>query len=103
MPDLETALNSRIAPLWWIIRSDVDRALWLLPTTAALHDASDGFPVAQIRTMDQIEARNTARQRFNMLLLTVFGSAGLLIAAIGLWGDVIFRAAAYPPVDWLDR
>lgn len=42
--------------------------------------------MAHIRTMDEIEARNTARQRFNMLLLTVFGSAGLLMAAIGIYG-----------------
>ena len=36
--------------------------------------------------MDEIEARNTARQRFNTLLLTVLGSAGLLMAAIGIYG-----------------
>jgi hypothetical protein len=42
--------------------------------------------VAHIRTMDEIEARNTARQRFNTLLLTVLGSAGLLMAAIGIYG-----------------
>jgi len=86
MPDLETALNSRVAPLWWIIRSDVDPRTLVAPITAALHDASSGLPVAHIRTMDEIEARNTARQRFNMLLLTVFGFAGLLMAAIGVYG-----------------
>ena len=86
MPDLETALNSRVAPLWWIIRSDVDPRTLVAPITAALHDASGGLPVAHIRTMDEIEARNTARQRFNMLLLTVFGFAGLLMAAIGVYG-----------------
>ena len=30
--------------------------------------------------------RNTSRQRFNMLLLTIFGGAGLLMAAIGVYG-----------------
>ena len=86
MPDLETALNSRVAPLWWIIRSQVDPRTLASPITAALRDASGGLPVAHIRTMDEIEARNTARQRFNMLLLTVFGFAGLLMAAIGVYG-----------------
>jgi len=86
MPDLETALNSRVTPLWWIIRSDVDPRTLVAPVTAALRDASGGLPVAHIRTMDEIEARNTARQRFNMLLLTVFGSAALLMAAIGIYG-----------------
>jgi putative ABC transport system permease protein len=86
MPDLETALNSRVTPLWWIIRSQVDPHTVVPAITASLHDASSGLPVAHVRTMDEIEARNTARQRFNMLLLTVFGSAGLLMAAIGVYG-----------------
>jgi predicted permease len=86
MPDLETALNSRVAPLFWIVRTDPDPRTLIKPLTAALRDASGGLPVAHIRTMEEIEIRNIARQRFNMLLLTVFGSAGLLIAAIGIYG-----------------
>ncbi len=86
MPDLETALNSRVAPLWWIVRSQVDPRTLVAPITGALREASGGLPVAHVRTMDEIEVRNTARQRFNMLLLTVFGSAGLLMAAIGIYG-----------------
>jgi ABC-type antimicrobial peptide transport system permease subunit len=36
--------------------------------------------------MAEVEVRNTARQRFNMLLLIIFGAAGLLMAAIGVYG-----------------
>ena len=36
--------------------------------------------------MDEVEARDTARQRFNMVLLTIFGIAGLLMGAIGVYG-----------------
>ncbi len=86
MPDLETALNSRVVPLWWVIRTQGEPHALAPAITAALRDASGGLPVAHIRSMEEIEARNTARQRFNMLLLTVFGSAGLLMAAIGVYG-----------------
>lgn len=86
MPDLETALNSRVAPLWWIVRTEGNPALLVNAMTAALREASGGLPVAHIRTMEEIEARNIARQRFNMLLLTVFGVAALLMAAIGIYG-----------------
>jgi predicted permease len=86
MPDAETALNSRVAPLWWIVRSTVDPHTLVNPISAALRDASGGLPVAHIRTVDELEVRNTSRQRFNMLLLTIFGSAGLLMAAIGVYG-----------------
>ena len=86
MPDLETALNSRVAPLWWFVRSQVDPHTLAAPISSALRDASGGLPVAHIRTMEEIEARNIAQQRLNMLLLAVFGSAGLLMAAIGVYG-----------------
>jgi ABC-type antimicrobial peptide transport system permease subunit len=36
--------------------------------------------------MDEVEARDTARQRFNMVLLTIFGISGLFMAAIGVYG-----------------
>lgn len=86
MPDAQTALNSRVAPLWWIVRSRINPYTLRAPIEAALRDASGGLPVASVRTMAEVEARNTARQRFNMLFLTIFGAAGLLIAAIGVYG-----------------
>jgi putative ABC transport system permease protein len=36
--------------------------------------------------MEEMVVLNTSRQRFNMLLLTVFGSSALLMAAIGIYG-----------------
>ncbi len=86
MPDKMTALNSRIAPLWWIVRTNVEPHSVVAPISTALRDASGGLPVAHIRSMDEIVALNTSRERFNMLLLTVFGSSALLMAAIGIYG-----------------
>lgn len=86
MPDLETALNSRVAPLYWIVRTRVNPYTLRAPIAAALREASGGLPVAHIRSMQEIEARNIASQRFNMLLLIIFGSAGLLMAVIGVYG-----------------
>jgi putative ABC transport system permease protein len=86
MPDAETALNSQGAPLWWIVRSRVHPYTLRASIEAALRDASGGLPVAHVRTMAEVEVRNTARQRFHMLLLSIFGAAGLLMAAIGVYG-----------------
>ncbi|HEY4051940.1 MAG TPA: ABC transporter permease [Acidobacteriaceae bacterium] len=86
MPDGMTALNSRIAPMYWIVRSKVEPHSLAAPMAEALRVASGGLPVAHIRTMDEIVIRNTSRQRFNMLLLTIFGSSALLMAAIGIYG-----------------
>jgi predicted permease len=42
--------------------------------------------VGHIRTMDEVMGHSTARQSFNMLLLTIFGAVALLLAAIGIYG-----------------
>ena len=86
MPDKVTALNSRITPLWWIVRSPQEPHLLAKAISVALRDASGGLPIAHIRSMDEIVITTTSRQRFNMLLLTIFGASALLVAAIGIYG-----------------
>ena len=46
------------------------------PQMAALRAGAvaAGLPVTDVRTMDEIVSRSTSRQRFNMLLLTLFGA-----------------------------
>jgi ABC-type antimicrobial peptide transport system permease subunit len=86
MPDLETALNSKVAPLYWFVRSEPDPRTLTTAISAVLRDASGGLPVAHIRTMEELESQNIARQKLNLLLLSIFGCAGLLMAAIGVYG-----------------
>lgn len=86
MPDKVTALNSRIAPLMWIVRSPADPHPLGKPIAVALREASGGLPVAHVRTMDEIVVLNTSRERFNMLLLIIFGASALFVAAIGIYG-----------------
>ena len=86
MPEAVTALNAQVTPLWWIVRSRVNPYTLRAGIEAALRDASGGLPVAHVRTMTDVEVRDTARQRFNMLLLSIFAAAGLLMAAIGVYG-----------------
>ncbi len=86
MTDGLTQLNSRVAPLTWIIRTHTDPHSIVPAVTEQMRIASGGFPVAHIRTMDDVVARSTARQDFNMLLLSIFGVSALLLAAIGIYG-----------------
>jgi predicted permease len=86
MTDGTTALNSHVGPLTWIIRTQTDPHQVVPAVTEQLRIASGGFPVAHIRTMDEVVVRSTARQDFNMLLLSIFGGSALLLAAIGIYG-----------------
>jgi putative ABC transport system permease protein len=85
-PDGITALTSRVASTTFIVRTRVEPYSLRGPIQRELQQSSGGLPVAQIRTMEDVVSRSTARQDFNMLLLTVFGCAALLLAAIGIYG-----------------
>ena len=80
-----TALNARIGPISWIVRTRMDPRSLSSAITEQLRQAS-GLPVARVRTMDEVVVGSTARADFNMVLLTIFGGTALLLAAIGIYG-----------------
>jgi putative ABC transport system permease protein len=43
-------------------------------------------PVSTIRTMEELLSESIARQRFSMLLLGIFATVALLLAAVGIYG-----------------
>ena len=81
-----TAAYSDIQPLLWVVRTRGDPHQAIAAVAEQLRLASGGFPVAHIRTMDEVMGRSTARESFNMLLLTIFGAVALALAAIGIYG-----------------
>ena len=81
-----TAINAGIGPVDWIVRTHGDPHQVIAAVTEQLRLASGGFPVAHVRLMDEIVVLSTARDSFNMLLLTIFGAVALLLAAIGIYG-----------------
>lgn len=87
------AAYANIQPLFWVVRTRGDPHPYIPAITEQLRMASDGFPVAHIRTMDEVMGHSTARQSFNMLLLTIFGAVALLLAAIGIYAIMAYSVA----------
>jgi putative ABC transport system permease protein len=81
-----TALNASIGPVVWLVRTHGDPHQVATQVAEQLRQASGGFPVARVRSMDQVVVQSMAREDFNMLLLTIFGASALVLAAIGIYG-----------------
>jgi putative ABC transport system permease protein len=80
------ALNNRISPLTWVVRTKLQPFSLSADVQRELREASGGLPVAHIRSMQQVVGESTARNDFYMTLLTIFAGVALLLAAIGVYG-----------------
>ncbi len=80
------ALNNRIIPITWVVRTKVEPFSLSAAIVRAIQSANPDLPVAHIRSMNQVVVQSTARDDFNMLLLTIFAAVALLLAAIGIYG-----------------
>ena len=92
LPDLANALNVRLTPIAWVVRTKADP----LALSNAIQESlrqSTGLPVSQVRAMSEVVSLSTSRQRFNMLLMTTFGGAALLLAGIGIYGLMAYSVA----------
>jgi predicted permease len=85
VPDALNLLNARITPMKWVVRTAND-PMTLSPAIQEQLRQASGLPLGDVRTMTQIISRSTSRERFNMLLMSVFAGAALLLAAIGVYG-----------------
>ncbi|HEV3482419.1 MAG TPA: ABC transporter permease [Candidatus Acidoferrales bacterium] len=86
LPDSINVINLRLLPITWIVRTRVAPYSLSLAIRSNLEQASGGLPASGIRSMDEVESQATARTRFEMMLMTVFGCSALLLAAIGIYG-----------------
>jgi predicted permease len=80
------ALTNGIGAAEWIVRTKLPPFSLSVDIQRELREASGGLPVAHIRSMEQVVGESTARNDFYMMLLTIFASVALLLAAIGVYG-----------------
>jgi predicted permease len=88
-PDGVTALNVRLLPIVWLART-ATRPLAAASAIEKAVRAASGLPVTRIRSMEQVVAESTARSRFDMWLMTIFGGCALILAAAGVYGVMAY-------------
>ena len=85
-----TGIDAGVLPMTWAVRTAVDPYTLSVPIQHALREASGGLAVAQVRSMEEVIVQSTARSDFNAILLSAFGGASLLLAAVGIYGLIAF-------------
>jgi predicted permease len=86
LPQGITQLANSVIPMSWAIRSPLDKRSVNAAVEKELQAIDGQMTLARVRTMEEILAQGTARNRFNMLLLSIFAGIALILAAIGIYG-----------------
>jgi predicted permease len=72
------------------VRVDGDPRSMTAAVRAVIHQVDPDQPVAHIAPYDDVLADSVGRRRFTLMLMAVFASLALLLAAVGLYGVVAF-------------
>jgi putative ABC transport system permease protein len=87
------ALQQQEFSLFFLAKTATDPSRVLPSIRTAVRDQDPRLPIAALTTMEDVVAEFSARDRFNVLLFTIFAGVALAIAAIGLYGVLAFLVA----------
>src|SRR6202023_1950820 len=85
LPDATNAWIVHLASMAWLVRTKTAPHV-LVPSIREQLRQVTRLPVGDAFSMEEVLSRSTSPKRFNMLLMTIFGWAALLLAAIGIYG-----------------
>jgi len=86
IPDALTPLMNRAIPMSWAIRTRVPPAQLSGAIRRAILEVDSQQPAADMRTMEKTVSAALDRQRFTLLLVTIFASLAMVLAAVGIYG-----------------
>ena len=76
-----------------VVRTAGDPAAMTAAVRRAIQEIDPNQPVYDVNTMEQVLSDSIATQRLSMLLLTVFASVAVILAAVGIYGVMSYTVA----------
>ena len=76
-----------------VVRTELDPLDMAAAARQALWALDPDQPITSVSTMDAVLAETVAQRRFNMILLGVFASVALVMAAAGVYGVMAYSVA----------
>jgi putative ABC transport system permease protein len=80
-------------PLSFVVRGAGDATTLAPAIKAAVREVDAQQPLSTVRDGTQLVRDATARSRFNMLLLTLFGLVALTLASVGVYGVMAYTVS----------
>lgn len=81
------------APRYLLVSTDVEPLSLASTVRSAVWEIDKDQPVSNITTMEDVLSKSVARQRFSTLLLSIFATVALVLAAIGIYGVMSYSVA----------
>ncbi len=81
------------SPISFVVRTSLPSATIDAAIKAAVHDVDPDQPVSRLRPVGELITDSMARNRFSMLLLTVFGGLALCLSVVGVYGLMAYSVS----------
>ena len=90
---LFSTATSRVSALFFVVKTATDAKSNVGAIRAEIAALDNDQPIFDVKTMGERVNESVAQRRFNMLLIAIFASVAMILAAVGIYGIISYSVA----------